>query len=116
MTKLQLPVQPNENATHIEVEVSHETGGANVFSGGSAPRGIYLYVRPITIRDGMVSFFLFHGTRCLLSPEVRLNRKRVAEQEALAAEQIRQKSGIAWDLVQKVLADEKLVLLDTVPV
>ena len=121
MSKIRLPVLKTEYATHLEVEVAYEKGGANYTSGGHDPRGVYLYVRPIAMRDGVVSFLVCHGRKHLLAPANRLNRKQVDQFAALIAEQIQRpipselRTGIAWDMIRKVLAEEKRVLLDTAP-
>jgi hypothetical protein len=118
MSKIRLPVQEAEYATHLEIEVDYDKGGANYVSGNSEPRGIYLYVRPIAIRDGMVSFLVGHGRKHLLAPMNRLNRKQVDNFAALIAEQVHRpipcelRTGIAWDMIRRVLAEEKLALLD----
>ncbi len=121
MSKTRLPVQETEYATHLEIEVDYDKGGANYVSGNSEPRGIYLYVRPIAMRDGMMSFLVCHGRKHLLAPANRLNRKQVDQFAALIAEQIQRpipsefRTGIAWDMIRKVLAEEKLVLRDAAP-
>jgi hypothetical protein len=102
----------------LEIEVAYDKGGANYFTGNSDPRGIYLYVRPIAVRDGTVSFTLGRGRKHLLQPANRFNRKQQDHLGAFIAEQVHrptrteQRTGIAWDLIRTVLAVEQLVLLD----
>jgi len=114
MSKIRLPVQETENATHLEVEVYYDKGGVNWYSGREEARGIYVRVGPIAIRNGFESFLVGDncGRKKFLEGAKRLNRKRVEQLAASVAEEIRSKAEIGWDLLQFVLAQGKLVLLD----
>jgi hypothetical protein len=78
---------------------------------------MYLYIKPVEIDiRGMVGFILGRGVKKFLEPMTRLNRKRVAERQEQITRQIENRSGIAWDFLQAVLAHEHLALVESVPV
>ena len=66
-----------EGATHLEVVVRYDLGGANYYSGGTSPRGYYLSVRPITVSGNMVSYNLFSGRRKFLLEATRFSQKQL---------------------------------------
>lgn len=75
-----------KESTHLAVEVSYELGGMNYFSGQVNRRGVYARIRPITVKDGMESFFLGDGMKVLCVEMKRKSDKRVTEvAEALDA-------------------------------
>jgi len=57
--------EPLPDGKAVEVEIHYSKGGANYFTGGQDPRGIYASVTPITLKDGCVSFIMFSG-KCFL--------------------------------------------------
>lgn len=61
----------------ISIEVSYDLGGSNMFSGTRSARGIYISVRPVTLKDGMVSFVLGAGIKALVAPLNRANPKKL---------------------------------------
>jgi hypothetical protein len=68
----------------VEFEVSYELGGTNFLSGNSSARGIYAYIRPMTISEGICSFALFgsaqqSGMKFKLLELPRKNAKKVTE-------------------------------------
>lgn len=67
-----------KEASHLEVAVYYTKGGVNLLSGGTSPRGYYLSVRPVTMRNGMVSFDLFSGRSQLLFETSRFTAKQFA--------------------------------------
>ena len=67
-----------KGASHLEVAVYYTKGGVNLLSGGTTPRGYYLSVRPVTMRNGMVSFDLFSGRSQLLFETSRFTAKQFA--------------------------------------
>lgn len=73
-----------KNATHLEVSVSYEIGGANFFSGGVTPRGYYLIVRPVSKNNGMVSYTMFSGQSHLLFETQRFTAKQFARAVEMA--------------------------------
>jgi len=75
-----------KDATHLEVSVYYDKGGANYFSGGMMPRGYYLSVRPVTKGNGSVSFALFSGNSKLLLQTQRYTDKQFARAIDLAGE------------------------------
>lgn len=101
------PVEsPTKDMTHIQVSVGYTKGGTNMLSGDFNAGGIYAYVQPVEIKDGIVSMVLFHGCKHRLESATRLNRKRV---EALFEDVVRQfeaQSGIVYDMALKVIAEE----------
>jgi hypothetical protein len=65
-----------KGANHLEISVYYTKGGANIFSGGTTPRGYYLCVRPVTMSNGMISFNIFAGRRKLLLKTERYSAKQ----------------------------------------
>ena len=66
------------NATHLEVSVSYDKGGANYFSGGTKPRGYYLSVTPVTKSATSISFTMFTGYSRFLLETKRFSEKQFA--------------------------------------
>jgi hypothetical protein len=66
-----------KDATHIDVEVYYTKGGANYWSGGTTQRGYYLSVKPVTHKDGMVSYAMFSGYSKLLLKANRFSDKQL---------------------------------------
>jgi len=73
-----------KGATHIEISVYYSKGGANYLSGGTTPRGFYLSVKPVTKRDGMVSYVLFSGRSQFLFETARYTDKQFARAVKMA--------------------------------
>ena len=67
-----------KGATHLEVSVYYTKGDYAV------SRGYYITVRPVTKRDGMVSFNLFSGRRKLLFETSRYTAKQFARAVEMA--------------------------------
>ena len=65
-----------KGATHLEVSVYYDKGGANCFSGGMTPRGYYLSVTPVTKGEGTISFTMFSGYSHLLLETQRYSDKQ----------------------------------------
>ena len=65
-----------QDATHLEVSVTYNKGGANYFSGGTTPRGYYLSVTPVTKSERSVSFTMFSGFSHLLLETKRYTDKQ----------------------------------------
>jgi len=89
-----------KNATHLEISVNYDLGGHNYFSGQASPRGYYLSVRPVTIRDNVVSFDLFSGRRKFLLETSRFSRKQLNFAVELA-------KGYEEELVAAVVAENQ---------
>ncbi len=89
-----------KDATHLEVEVYYSKGGPSFISGGNTPRGYYAAVRPVTKKDGMISFTIFSGCAELLSTTSRYSDKQFD-----AA--VRQSERVIPALIEKVLAKNK---------
>lgn len=94
------------NLTHVEVEVYYMLNGK---------RGLWVSVTPIQL-EKTESGFLFSkfevgaGCRHFRCP---LNRKSSKDGKNMARtvlNEIENKDGTAWDMIQKVLTDENLVL------
>lgn len=83
-----------KGATHLEVSVYYTKGG------GAVPRGYYLSVRPVTKRDGMVSFDLFSGRRQLLFETSRFTAKQFARAVKMAKD-------VEDELIASVAAENK---------
>ncbi len=45
----------------ITVSLSYSKGGMNYFTGRTDPRGIWIFIRPIEIKDGFESFIITEG-------------------------------------------------------
>ena len=73
-----------KGATHLEVSVFYDKGGANYFSGGTTQRGYYLSVRPVTKSDRMVSFVMFAGKKRFLLETARFSQKQLDRAVELA--------------------------------
>lgn len=65
-----------KNATHLEISVYYSKGGMSYFSGQTSPRGYYISVKPVTKRNGMVSFEMFSGYKKLLLETGRYSDKQ----------------------------------------
>jgi hypothetical protein len=87
-------------ANHLEVSVYYTKGGTNFFSGGTTPRGYYLSVRPVTKRDGMVSYELFSGRSCLLFETARFTDKQFTRAIGMA-------EGFEEELINSVVSENK---------
>jgi len=83
-----------KNATHLEISVYYSKGGMSYFSGQASPRGYYLSVKPVTKRDGMISYEMFAGYKKFLFETGRYSDKqfnkavemsRTVEAELIAA-------------------------------
>ena len=83
-----------KGATHLEVAVYYTKGG------GAVPRGYYLSVRPVTKRNGMVSFDLFSGRRQLLFETSRFTAKQFARAVKMAKD-------VEDELIASVAAENK---------
>ena len=80
--RIMLESTPHEglkDATHIDVEVYYTKGGPNYFAGGYTRRGYYISVKPVTRRDGMVSFTMFTGYSKLLFEANRFSAKQLEQ-------------------------------------
>jgi len=102
MKKHERHIERNDlkGATHLEVSVYYTKGGANYFSGGTTPRGYYLSVRPVTLRDGMKSFDLFAGCKKFLFETARYTAKQFDRAVDMSAE-------FEDELITAVVAENK---------
>ena len=86
--KKYIPIPGNEArvATHIKIEVRYLKGGLNYFTYKEEPRGVYVIVTPVEVKDQggyeMESFTAFSGTKCCVKALKRKSEK--AEQEVWA--------------------------------
>ena len=55
-----------KDATHLEISVYYDKGGANFLSGDTTPRGFYLSVKPASKLNGVINYMIFSGLRHLL--------------------------------------------------
>lgn len=90
-----------KDATHLEVSVYYSKGDMNYFSGRTTPRGYYISVKPVTKRDGMISFVVFSGVGQLL-----LETKRYSEKQFNTA--VEMSKGVEAELIAAVLAECKV--------
>jgi hypothetical protein len=68
----------------VQIEVDYELGGSNMFSGGFSARGIYVYVRPMTLEDGCRRYTLLgnaleSGRKFFVLPLARKNDKKITQ-------------------------------------
>lgn len=89
-----------KDASHLEVAVYYTKGGSSILFGGTTPRGYYISVRPVTKRNGMVSFDLFSGRSKLLFETSRYNAKQFAKAVEMA-------KGMENELIATVAAENK---------
>ena len=68
-----------KNATHLEVSVHYDLGGANLLSGKTNPRGYYLSAKPVQKDGSMISYTMFSGQSCLLLETKRFTAKQFAK-------------------------------------
>jgi hypothetical protein len=112
-TKIRLPVQsadPESESTHVEVAVYYSRGGTNWYTYKAESGGIYATAQPVTVKDGCVSFILGSGAKTLLAEATRLNRKKLDGVGKEVEQQIKSRSGAAWELVLRVLSHHGLAL------
>ncbi len=76
-------------------------------------RGIQLSAFPATRHpDGRVIIGITQGRFARLEAADRLNRKRVEALESLVRNQLSLRTGTAWDVVQLLCSDHRLVIDD----
>jgi hypothetical protein len=74
-------------------------------------RGIQLSAFPASERpDGTVIIGITQGRFAKLEDAARLNRKRVEAMESLVRNQLSLRTGTAWDIVQLLCSDHRLVI------
>jgi hypothetical protein len=64
------------DATHLELSVYYNKGGANYFNGGVDPRGYYLCVKPVRKGNGMIRYTMFTGLSRFLFETKRFSAKQ----------------------------------------
>lgn len=89
-----------KGATHLEISVYYSKGGMSYFTGQTSPRGYYISVRPVTMRDGMVSFELFAGRRQFLFETSRFTTKQFERAVDIA-------KGVEDELIAAVVAENQ---------
>lgn len=71
------------NATHIKIEVRYGKGGLNYFTYKMEPRGVYVIVTPVEVKDRggyqMESYTAFSGTKFCVKELKRKSDKAVQE-------------------------------------
>lgn len=104
-----LPLKPNDEATHLKVQLYYSLGGMNFATYQNEARGYYLSVGPVTRSktSGMTmeSFTAFSGVKRLVLPVARQSPKRL-EQARREAEAIRNR------LIDHVLAEHHFELAE----
>ena len=73
-------------ATHLQISIYYSKGGRGMFFSGTIPRGYYLSIRPVTKRNGTVSYSLFSGRSRLLLETKRYSEKQFAKAVEMAKE------------------------------
>lgn len=74
-----------KDATHLEVAVYYNKGGAN-FYGTVSPRGYYLAVKPVTKNGMMIGHVLFSGQSRFLFDAKRFSSKQFDRAMEMAKE------------------------------
>lgn len=97
--RIRVPVVPTGDANCVAVSLSYVKG-----------TGVVLSATPMTVKDGMESFFLFSGRRILIETMARLNRKRIETLMSLTRNEIAMRTGRAWTLVAEVCEAKGLTL------
>ena len=108
--KTYIPLKKNPEATDLQVNVFYDKGGSSCFSDRVTRRGIYLSVTPVTRDGGFVEQKLFTGLKQLREETGRYSNKKLFTVTQSVLVEINLQSGPAWDLVLKVLEQEKLEL------
>jgi hypothetical protein len=72
-------VQDQNDSNAVEIDVQHDKGGPNYFSGGYIKTGYYMSLTPVKVRDGSVSFLMGAsiGRRYRLMDGDRFNAKKL---------------------------------------
>lgn len=82
--------EKTRNATHLLIELRYNLGGFNYFTYKQEPRGYYLSVSPVELkqRDGytLESYTAFTGTKYLVKEVPRKSTKAEREAEEKAEE------------------------------
>lgn len=112
--------EPTADLTHFKLSVYYDKGGLCYATYKTKPRGYYLSVGPIAVEDrgdGVVctKFTMFSGTCVVLEETKRLNRKQLEAHFSAAKNQIKYKSGQAWDLMAAKLAEAGATLASEEP-
>lgn len=68
-----------EPGKFVDISVSYHVGGTNMLAGTIDPRGYWLDAQPVDVRDGIVTFTAFTGTRCFLEEAKRFSAKHLGE-------------------------------------
>jgi hypothetical protein len=105
--RVRLPVQnPTKQTTHIDVYVDHNKGCKRVD----------LNVYPVHVKDGWVTVRIMPGCGYRILEEMpRLNRKRLNQLGEAAVVQVKNKSGLAWDMVKNCCVAEGVELQEETP-
>lgn len=108
MKRLEVYYKVKDMDQEVKVSVGYELGGWGMLNGEYSRRGYYVYVQPVTRRDGMESFTLFDGFKMLLKEVKRQSKK--AESEAIAEAQTMMR-----DLAEKMAMKKGWTLADVEP-
>ena len=108
MKRLEVYYKVKDVDQEVKVSVGYELGGWGMLSGEYSRRGYYVYVQPVTRRNGMESFTLFDGFKMLLKEVKRQSKK--AESEAIAKAQTMMR-----DLAEKMAMEKGWTLADAEP-
>jgi hypothetical protein len=110
-----------DEINRVKVKVSYELGGRNYISGEMVKRGLWLYVMPLQLEEQKLSDgtkyhvertqpFTWQGYRKLLKELNRKSDKTGKTMAKLVADEVANKHGDTWKLVEKVLEDNNLSL------
>ena len=70
-------------ASHIEMCLVYDGGGVSMFTLRHKPRGYYVHITPLVIRDGCRSWELGRGVMDILLPVARQSKKAQATVESV---------------------------------
>lgn len=98
--KIRVPIVPTSHSNCIAVALSYVKG-----------TGVVLSVTPMTIKEGMESFFLYGGKRVLVETMARKNPKRLETLASLTRNEVAMRTGRAWAMVEAVAEADGLKIL-----
>lgn len=105
----------------IEIKIAYCEGGLNYFSGGSDSRAYYMHVTPVEIKDRsggveIKSYMMFHGYKSKLEDAKRFSQTKFLTFVEQARLDCANQADNIMNIVNRVLAEEKLTLAETVTV
>lgn len=111
---MMIPVTGSEEFSHIQVKVTYSKGGLNYWNYKEEPRAIWLSVTPVKLNkhDGYETISQIAGTglRHLVEEVSRKSMSKIQKLERQVEKEVLYRSGITWQIVQKVAEQKRLTL------